>query len=65
MWFTWYELIERKVYILSLFHKDRLYLYVDLIVSGSMYGTIQAKPHYGYSFVNIKSAEGDILKPEK
>lgn len=23
-----------------------------------MYGTIQAKPHYGYSSVNIKSAEG-------
>lgn len=51
--------------MLSLLHKDKIYLYVDLIVSGSVYGTIQAKPHYGYSSVNIKSAEGDILKQEK
>lgn len=42
----------------SLLCEDRIYLNVDLIVSGSMYGTIQAKPHYGYSSVNIKSTEG-------
>lgn len=35
------------------------YLYVDLIVSGSVYWTIQAKTHYGYSSVNIESTEGE------
>lgn len=34
------------------------YLYVDLIVGGSMYWTIQAKTHNGYPSVYIKSSEG-------
>lgn len=45
--------------------KDRIYLYVDLIVSGSVYGTIQAEPYYGYSSVNIKSTKGNFYTEKK
>lgn len=43
----------------------RCYLYVDLVVSGSMYWTVQAKAHYGYSPVYIKSTERKKEKSER